>query len=224
MALAPGLPTFNIHFSHDGSIDVVEGDAIPTGNHELAGGKEKEPNKQAERKVAKRAEQLVARRHSYLLRIHTWGRRPDNVMDDATRHADHNTTPHLIHQVRYLAPHAHVLVRCRYHVRHWELLNAGRMKLWTRTTRLGKDSLSESATSSLPIRRKRRKTLSLGKVGDREGPVQIETFRQRVQHGFQGLTTIVDGRVTMNAAEQGTQQSESLFWRGEFNEPFTVYL
>ena len=41
IALAPGLPTFNIHFSHDGSIDVVEGDAIPTGISDLAGGRTK---------------------------------------------------------------------------------------------------------------------------------------------------------------------------------------
>jgi hypothetical protein len=44
-ALAPGLPTFNVHFSHDGSIDVVEGDAIPAGTPELAGGKKKSPEK-----------------------------------------------------------------------------------------------------------------------------------------------------------------------------------
>ncbi|MEX2187109.1 MAG: cation:proton antiporter, partial [Pirellulales bacterium] len=38
---------------------------------------------------------------------------------------DHNTTRHLIHLVRDLAPDAHIIVRCRYHVRHWEMLNAG---------------------------------------------------------------------------------------------------
>ena len=38
---------------------------------------------------------------------------------------DHNTTRQLIYHVRGLAPNAHVVVRCRYHVRHWELLNAG---------------------------------------------------------------------------------------------------
>jgi len=38
---------------------------------------------------------------------------------------DHNTTRLLIYHVRDLAPNAHVIVRCRYHVRHWELLNAG---------------------------------------------------------------------------------------------------
>jgi hypothetical protein len=31
----------------------------------------------------------------------------------------------LIYHVRDLAPNAHVIVRYRYHVRHWELLNAG---------------------------------------------------------------------------------------------------
>jgi CPA2 family monovalent cation:H+ antiporter-2 len=38
---------------------------------------------------------------------------------------DHNTTRHLIYHVRHLAPDAHIVVRCRYHVRHWELLSAG---------------------------------------------------------------------------------------------------
>ena len=38
---------------------------------------------------------------------------------------DHNTARNLIYQARYLAPNAHVMVRCRYHVRHWQLLNAG---------------------------------------------------------------------------------------------------
>ncbi len=44
-ALATGLPTFNIHFSHDGSIDVVEGDAIPTAIAELAESKKKSRTK-----------------------------------------------------------------------------------------------------------------------------------------------------------------------------------
>jgi len=38
---------------------------------------------------------------------------------------DHNTTRQLIYHVRDLSPDAHLIVRCRYHVRHWELLNAG---------------------------------------------------------------------------------------------------
>ncbi len=38
---------------------------------------------------------------------------------------DHNTARHLIYEVRDLAPDTYVIVRCRYHVRHWELLNAG---------------------------------------------------------------------------------------------------
>jgi CPA2 family monovalent cation:H+ antiporter-2 len=38
---------------------------------------------------------------------------------------DHNTTRHLIHLVRDLAPDAHIIVRCRYHIRHWELMSAG---------------------------------------------------------------------------------------------------
>ncbi len=38
---------------------------------------------------------------------------------------DHNTTRQLIYHVRDLCPDAHLIVRCRYHVRHWELLNAG---------------------------------------------------------------------------------------------------
>jgi len=36
-ALAPGLPTFDVHFSHDGSIDVVEGDAVPNTSSDLPG-------------------------------------------------------------------------------------------------------------------------------------------------------------------------------------------
>jgi CPA2 family monovalent cation:H+ antiporter-2 len=38
---------------------------------------------------------------------------------------DQNTTRHLIYHSRDLSPSARVFVRCRYHVRHWELLNAG---------------------------------------------------------------------------------------------------
>lgn len=38
---------------------------------------------------------------------------------------DHNTTRQLVYHVRDLAPYAHTIVRCRYHDRHWELLNAG---------------------------------------------------------------------------------------------------
>ena len=38
---------------------------------------------------------------------------------------DHNTARHLIYQIRDLAPDANIIVRCRYHLRHWELLNAG---------------------------------------------------------------------------------------------------
>lgn len=38
---------------------------------------------------------------------------------------DHKTARQLIYHVRDLAPEAHVIVRGRYHVRHWELLNAG---------------------------------------------------------------------------------------------------
>ena len=44
-ALAPGLPTFNVHFSHDGSIDVVEGDPIPTATTALASAKKKSRTK-----------------------------------------------------------------------------------------------------------------------------------------------------------------------------------
>jgi voltage-gated potassium channel Kch len=38
---------------------------------------------------------------------------------------DPNTTRQLIYHVRDLAPGAYIIVRCRYHVRHWELLIAG---------------------------------------------------------------------------------------------------
>jgi CPA2 family monovalent cation:H+ antiporter-2 len=38
---------------------------------------------------------------------------------------DLNTSRQLIDHVRDLAPNAQIIVRCRYHLRHWELLNAG---------------------------------------------------------------------------------------------------
>ncbi|QDU89840.1 Inner membrane protein YbaL [Pirellulimonas nuda] len=38
---------------------------------------------------------------------------------------DHKATRQLIDNVRDLAPEAYLIVRCRYHVWHWELLNAG---------------------------------------------------------------------------------------------------
>jgi CPA2 family monovalent cation:H+ antiporter-2 len=38
---------------------------------------------------------------------------------------DHSTTRQLIHHVRDLSPDSQIIVRCRYHVRHWELLIAG---------------------------------------------------------------------------------------------------
>jgi CPA2 family monovalent cation:H+ antiporter-2 len=38
---------------------------------------------------------------------------------------DHATTRHLIHLVRDIAPDAFLVVRCRYHILHWELLSAG---------------------------------------------------------------------------------------------------
>jgi CPA2 family monovalent cation:H+ antiporter-2 len=38
---------------------------------------------------------------------------------------DQRTTRELIYQVRDLAPNAYIIARCRYHVRHWELLLAG---------------------------------------------------------------------------------------------------
>jgi len=38
---------------------------------------------------------------------------------------DHNTTRQLIHHVRDLSPDSEIIVRCRYHLRHWELLIAG---------------------------------------------------------------------------------------------------
>ncbi len=38
---------------------------------------------------------------------------------------DHNTTRHVIYHIRDLSEHAYIIVRCRYHMRHWELLAAG---------------------------------------------------------------------------------------------------
>ena len=51
---------------------------------------------------------------------------------------DHNTTRHLIYHVRDLAPNAHVIVRCRYHLRHWELLNAGAQEVVDEEDQVGK--------------------------------------------------------------------------------------
>ena len=38
---------------------------------------------------------------------------------------DHRTTVEVIYNVRSLAPDVPIFARCRYHVRHWELLLAG---------------------------------------------------------------------------------------------------
>jgi CPA2 family monovalent cation:H+ antiporter-2 len=50
---------------------------------------------------------------------------------------DHNTVRHLIYQVRDLAPGAYIVARCRYHVRHWELLNAGADEVADEEDRVG---------------------------------------------------------------------------------------
>jgi len=51
---------------------------------------------------------------------------------------DHTTTRHLIHLVRDLAPDAFIVVRCRYHVLHWELLNAGAHEVVDEEDQLGR--------------------------------------------------------------------------------------
>ncbi len=51
---------------------------------------------------------------------------------------DHNTARHLIYQVRDLAPNVHVIVRCRHHVRHWQLLNAGAHEIVDEEDQVGK--------------------------------------------------------------------------------------
>ena len=51
---------------------------------------------------------------------------------------DHATTRHLIHLVRDLAPDAFIIARCRYHVLHWELLNAGAHEVVDEEDQLGR--------------------------------------------------------------------------------------
>ena len=51
---------------------------------------------------------------------------------------DHTTTRHLIHLVRDLAPDAFIVARCRYHVLHWELLNAGAHEVVDEEDQLGR--------------------------------------------------------------------------------------
>ncbi len=51
---------------------------------------------------------------------------------------DHATVRHLIHLVRDLAPHVFVVARCRYHVLHWELLNAGAHEVVDEEDQLGR--------------------------------------------------------------------------------------
>lgn len=51
---------------------------------------------------------------------------------------DHQTTRHLIHLVRGLAPNAQIIVRCRHHIRHWELLHAGAHEVVDEEDQVGK--------------------------------------------------------------------------------------
>jgi len=51
---------------------------------------------------------------------------------------DHATTRHLIHLIRELAPEAFIVARCRYHVLHWELLNAGAHEVVDEEDQLGR--------------------------------------------------------------------------------------
>ena len=63
---------------------------------------------------------------------------------------DHNTARELIYHVRDLAPNAHVIVRCRYHLRHWELLNAGAHEIADEEFQVGQQ-LAEQASHILSI-------------------------------------------------------------------------
>ena len=51
---------------------------------------------------------------------------------------DHATTRQLIHLIRDLAPDAFIVARCRYHVLHWELLNAGAHEVVDEEDQLGR--------------------------------------------------------------------------------------
>ena len=51
---------------------------------------------------------------------------------------DHATARELIYLVRDLAPDAFIVARCRYHVLHWELLNAGADEVVDEEDQLGR--------------------------------------------------------------------------------------
>ena len=51
---------------------------------------------------------------------------------------DHATTRDLIYLVRDLAPDAFIVVRCRYHILHWELLHAGAHEVVDEEDQLGR--------------------------------------------------------------------------------------
>jgi len=51
---------------------------------------------------------------------------------------DHNTARQVIFHVRHLAPNAQVIVRSPYHLRHWELLNAGAHEVVDEEDEVGK--------------------------------------------------------------------------------------
>ena len=51
---------------------------------------------------------------------------------------DHAAVRHLIHLVRDLAPDAFIVARCRYHILHWELLDAGAHEVVDEEDQLGR--------------------------------------------------------------------------------------
>jgi CPA2 family monovalent cation:H+ antiporter-2 len=64
---------------------------------------------------------------------------------------DHNTTRQLIYLVRSLAPGAHIIARCRYHVRHWELLNAGAHEVVDEEDQVGR-RLAEQVSQAMELK------------------------------------------------------------------------
>jgi CPA2 family monovalent cation:H+ antiporter-2 len=61
---------------------------------------------------------------------------------------DHNTTRHLIHHIRNLSEDSHIIVRCRYHMRHWELLAAGAHEVADEEDQVGQQ-LAEQARKAM---------------------------------------------------------------------------
>lgn len=83
----------------------------------------------------------------YGLKVHLGDATQREILEDAGIYQaravvitvpDHATARHLIHLVRDLAPDAFIVARSRYHVLHWELLNAGAHEVVDEEDQLGR--------------------------------------------------------------------------------------